>query len=69
MPTKKTLQNLIEKVESTVEKVDSVETSLEDTLSAYQKTIGHTKDIVDLLNKQKDKFTVLQKQANELLEK
>ena len=69
MPAKKTLQDLIKKVEKTVEKVDTVDSSLEDTLNAYQQTIGHAKELMDMLNKQKEKFIVLQKQAHDIIEK
>tara|TARA_B100001094_G_C17490657_1_gene466337 strand:+ start:87 stop:296 length:210 start_codon:yes stop_codon:yes gene_type:complete len=69
MPEKKSLDSLINKVETIVENVDSVDSSLDETMNAYKKTIGYTKDILDMLNKQKEKFTVLQKEAHELLEK
>tara|TARA_Y200000002_G_scaffold360213_1_gene345296 strand:+ start:17 stop:226 length:210 start_codon:yes stop_codon:yes gene_type:complete len=69
MPEKKSLESLINKVETIVENVDSIDSSLDETMNAYKKTIGYTKDILDMLNKQKEKFTVLQKEAHELLEK
>ena len=69
MPEKKSLDSLINKVETIVENVDSVDSSLDETMNAYKKTIEYTKDILDMLNKQKEKFTVLQKEAHELLEK
>ena len=69
MPEKKSLDSLINKVETIVENVDNVDSSLDETMNAYKKTIGYTKDILDMLNKQKEKFTVLQKEAHELLEK
>ena len=69
MPEKKSLDSLINKVETIVENVDSVDSSLDETMDAYKQTITYTKDIIQLLNKQKDKFTVLQKEAHELFEK
>lgn len=69
MPEKKSLDSLINKVETIVENVDSVDSSLDETMDAYKQTITYTKDILQLLNKQKDKFTVLQKEAHELFEK
>lgn len=69
MPEKKSLDSLIQDVETIVEKVDTVDSSLDETMDAYKQTITYTKDILQLLNKQKDKFTVLQKEAHELFEK
>ena len=69
MSEKKSLDSLIQDVETIVENVDTVESSLEETMDAYKQTIVHTQDILKMLHKQKEKFTVLQKQANELFEK
>lgn len=69
MPEKKSLDSLIQDVETIVEKVDTVDSSLDETMDAYKQTITYTKDILQLLNKQKDKFNVLQKEAHELFEK
>ena len=64
---KKTIKVLLESLESLVEEVDTIDSSLEDTLSKYEKTIAISKELLQLLDKQKDTYTVLKQQHDALL--
>ena len=65
--TKKTIKVLLESLESLVEEVDTIDSSLEDTLSKYEKTIAISKELLQLLDTQKDTYNVLKQQHDALL--
>ena len=64
---KKTINSLLESLETLVKDVDNIDTSLEDTLTKYEKTISISKELLTLLNKQKETYTVLKQKHNDLL--
>ena len=47
---KKTINSLLESLETLVKDVDNIDTSLEDTLTKYEKTISISKELLTLLN-------------------
>ena len=66
-PTKKTIKSLLESLEILVKDVDNIDTSLEDTLTKYEQTIAISKELLTLLNTQKETYTVLKQQHDDLL--
>ena len=64
---KKTINSLLESLETLVKDVDNIDTSLEDTLTKYEKTISISKELLILLNKQKETYTVLKQKHDDLL--
>ncbi len=64
---KKTINSLLESLETLVKDVDNIDTSLEDTLTKYEKTIYISKELLTLLNKQKETYTFLKKKHDDLL--
>ncbi|MBA95519.1 MAG: hypothetical protein CMP21_07325 [Rickettsiales bacterium] len=64
---KKTINSLLESLETLVKDVDNIDTSLEDTLTKYEKTISISKELLTLLNKQKETYTVLKQKHDDLL--
>ena len=64
---KKTINSLLESLETLVKDVDNIDTSLEDTLTKYEKTISISKELLTLLNKQKETYTVLKQKRDDLL--
>ena len=65
--SKKTIKSLLESLEKRVNDVDTVNTSLEDTLTQYEQTIAISKELLTLLNKQKDAYSVLKQKHDDLL--
>tara|TARA_B100000427_G_scaffold7616_1_gene6918 strand:+ start:13990 stop:14205 length:216 start_codon:yes stop_codon:yes gene_type:complete len=66
-PTKKTIKSLLESLEILVKDVDNIDTSLEDTLTKYEQTIAISKELLTLLNTQKETYTVLKQKHDDLL--
>ncbi|MBH37418.1 hypothetical protein CL658_00075 [bacterium] len=64
---KKTIKSLLDSLERIVHEVDHVDISLEDTLANYEKTIAISKDLITLLNKQKEAYAVLKQKHDDLL--
>ena len=64
---KKTINSLLESLETLVKDVDNIDTSLEETLTKYEKTISISKELLTLLNKQKETYTVLKQKHDDLL--
>ena len=60
MTRKKTIQQLIDTIEVKVKNIDSIDTSIEDTLKDYEETIRLSKNLLDQLNQKQEKFKVLQ---------
>ena len=58
---------LLESLEGLVHTVDTIDTSLEDTLVHYEKTIAISKELLTLLNKQKESYAILKQQHDDLL--
>jgi len=69
MPKKvqKNIKTLLESLEGLVHTVDTIDTSLEDTLVHYEKTIAISKELLTLLNKQKESYAILKQQHDDLL--
>ena len=67
MTRKKTIQQLIDTIEVKVKNIDSIDTSIEDTLKDYEETIRLSKNLLDQLNQKQEKFKVLQKQCDDIL--
>ena len=65
--TKKTIKSLLESLEILVKDVDNIDTSLEDTLTKYEQTIAISKELLTLLNTQKETYTVLKQKHDDLL--
>ncbi len=66
MARKKTIQQLIDTIEEKVKNIDSIDTSIELTLKEYEETIRLSKNLLDQLNQQQEKFKVLQKQCDDI---
>ncbi len=67
MARKKTIQQLIDTIELKVKNIDSIDTSIEDTLKDYEETIRLSKNLLDQLNQKQEKFKVLKKQCDDIL--
>ena len=67
MARKKTVQQLIDTIEEKVKNIDSIDASIESTLKEYEETIRLSKNLLDQLNQQQEKFKVLQKQCDDII--
>ena len=68
MKKKQTINQLVQLLEDQIHTVDHVDDSLEDTLDIYKNAIQTSKELIQLLNKNKKTYQVLKNKADTLLE-
>ena len=66
---KKSIDTLLHTLEETLQSIDHVDSSLEDTLKTYEKSIKLSQDLLAMLDRQKETYTVLKTQADDLINK
>ena len=68
MGNKKTISGLMQNLQDNVTKLEGVDVSLEKSLALYEKSIGLSKDLLSLLDRQHHSYTTLKKNADELFD-
>ena len=63
MTSKKTIASLLKTLETQLNSLEGVDTSLQKSLSLYEKSITTSQDLIALLNRHKSKYTTLKKKA------
>ena len=64
-----TFEESYEKLVQIKEKLESPETTLDESLKLYEESVKHTKDCLNLLNETEGKILVIKQEIDKLIEK